>query len=187
MADYGFIREKIDIKFLILFVMSNLECAVSFDDVVEMAMVDSAMNYFDVSDAFYEMVDSGHVAQVDEFRFVITEKGRGVLPGYEMRLPASVRRDAQKAIMRTVARLKRESMITVYTEKEPSGQLMTTLKMCDDKGEIMRLSLLVVNPKLGTILETNFKANAELIYNGVLNAVLRDYSAGETRENEATK
>ena len=91
MGELGYIRDKLDVKYLILFVMSCLDIQVTFDDVAEMAMIDNAMTYFDVSDAFYEMVESGHVA-ADGNYYSITERGRQVLTGYERRLPASVRR-----------------------------------------------------------------------------------------------
>lgn len=175
MGELGYIRDKLDVKFLILFVMSCLDIEVTFDDVAEMAMIDNAMTYFDVSDAFYEMVESGHVeANGDLYR--ITERGRQVLTGYERRLPASVRRDAQKAVMKTVARLKRNSLISTSTKEVGDKNFVVTLKMSDSVGELISLDMMVVNKRLALLLEGNFKANAEVIYNEILNAVMRDYS-----------
>ena len=175
MGELGYIRDKLDVKFLILFVMSCLDIEVTFDDVAEMAMIDNAMTYFDVSDAFYEMVESGHVeANGDLYR--ITERGRQVLTGYERRLPASVRRDAQKAVMKTVARLKRNALISTSTKEVGDKNFVVTLKMSDSVGELISLDMMVVNKRLALLLEGNFKANAEVIYNEILNAVMRDYS-----------
>jgi hypothetical protein len=174
-GELGYIRDKLDVKFLILFVMSCLDIEVTFDDVAEMAMIDNAMTYFDVSDAFYEMVESGHVeANGDLYR--ITERGRQVLTGYERRLPASVRRDAQKAVMKTVARLKRNALISTSTKEVGDKNFVVTLKMSDSVGELISLDMMVVNKRLALLLEGNFKANAEVIYNEILNAVMRDYS-----------
>ncbi|MBE6952794.1 MAG: DUF4364 family protein [Ruminococcaceae bacterium] len=175
MGELGYIRDKLDVKYLILFVMSCLDIQVTFDDVAEMAMIDNAMTYFDVSDAFYEMVESGHVA-ADGNYYSITERGRQVLTGYERRLPASVRRDAQKAVMKTVARLKRDAMISTSTKEVGPDNFVVTLKMSDSVGELISLDMMVVNKRLALLLEGNFKANAEVIYNEILNAVMRDYS-----------
>ena len=48
--------------------------------------------------------------------------------------------------------------------------------MSDSVGEIISLDLMVVNKRLATLLEGNFRANAEVIYNEILNAVMHDYS-----------
>lgn len=176
MGAYGYIREKLDVKYLILFVLSCLDISVSFDDVVEMAMIDNAMTYFDVADAFYEMVDSGHVQEEEAGKYRITERGHSVLTGYERRLPASVRRDAQRAVMKTVARLKRDALISTSTREVSENNFVVTLKMSDSLGEIINLDLMVVNKRLASLLEGNFRNNAEMIYNEILNAVMRDYS-----------
>lgn len=176
MGELGYIRDKLDVKYLILFVLSCLDISVSFDDVAEMAMIDNAMTYFDVSDAFYEMVDSGHVKEEESGKYRITERGRTVLNGYERRLPASVRRDAQRAVMKTVARLKRDALISTSTREISENNYVVTLKMSDSVGEIISLDLMVVNKRLATLLEGNFRANAEVIYNEILNAVMHDYS-----------
>jgi hypothetical protein len=175
MGELGYIRDKLDVKYLILFVMSCLDIQVTFDDVAEMAMIDNAMTYFDVSDAFYEMVESGHV-EADGNYYSITERGRQVLTGYERRLPASVRRDAQKAVMKTVARLKRNALISTSTKEVGPDNVVVTLKMSDSVGELISLDMMVVNKRLALLLEGNFKANAEVIYNEILNAVMRDYT-----------
>lgn len=175
MGELGYIRDKLDVKFLILFVLSCLDMPVTFDDIAEMAMIDSAMTYFDVSDAFYEMVESGHV-EADGNYYRITDRGRAVLTGYERRLPATVRRDAQKAVMKTVARLKRDAMISTTTREEGENNFVVSLKMSDSMGELMNLDMMVVNKRLAALIEGNFKANAEVIYNEILNAVMRDYS-----------
>ena len=185
MGELGYIRDKLDVKFLILFVLSCLDISVTFDDVAEMAMIDSAMTYFDVSDAFYEMVESGHVEADGEQRYRITERGRSVLTGYERRLPATVRRDAQKAVMKTVARLKRDALISTSTREVSENNFVVTLKMSDSLGEIISLDLMVVNKRLAALLEGNFRANAEVIYNEILNVVMRDYSQTVQPEPEA--
>ena len=48
--------------------------------------------------------------------------------------------------------------------------------MNDDQGEIIKVDLMVVNRQQGVMLENNFKANAEAIYNTILSALLKDYN-----------
>ena len=75
MADTGFIREKLEVKFLILFVLASFDTEASFDDVLASTLVDGAITYFDISDAFYELVESGHIEKNGEL-YKITKKAR---------------------------------------------------------------------------------------------------------------
>jgi hypothetical protein len=175
MSDTGFIREKLEVKFLILFVLASFDTEASFDDVLASTLVDGAITYFDISDAFYELVESGHIEKNGEL-YKITQKGKEIIESCESRLPASVRREAQRAVLRAVAKSKRNSMISCETKEISQNHLVTSLKMNDDRGEIIKIELMVINRQQAAMLENNFKSNAEMIYNEVLKALLRDYS-----------
>ena len=47
--------------------------------------------------------------------------------------------------------------------------------MKDDDGDIITMELMVVSRSQGQLIESNFRANAEVIYGAVLNAILKDY------------
>lgn len=171
----GFIREKLEVKFLILFVLASFEKEASFDDVLASTLVDGAITYFDISDAFYELVDSGHIEHSGEL-YKITQKGRDIIKSAESRLPASVRREAQRAVLRAVSSNIRNSMIICETKEISQNHHVTLLKMNDERGEIVKIELMVLNRQQAEMLENNFKSNAERIYNEVLKALMKDYS-----------
>ncbi len=179
MAPLGYIRDKLDLKYLLLFVLAAVKEPLGMDDVVEAACSDGAITYFDASDAFYELVESGHVAVGGDDGgtplYCISDRGRGIIAASEKRLPQSVRRDAQKAALSAAAKRKRDSLITCSTEPRPAGVITTHLGMRDDGGDILNLDLMVVSPAQGQMIENNFRANAEAIYGAVLDALLKDY------------
>jgi len=170
----GYIRDKLDLKYLLLFVLSSVNEPLGMDDVIEAALTDGAIAYFDASDAFYELVESGHILQKGDdggnALYVISERGRGIINSSEKRLPQSVRRDAQKAALTASAKRKRDSLISTETVPREDGTFTTRLGMRDDDGDIM-----VVSRSQGQLIESNFRANAESIYGAVLNAILKDY------------
>ncbi|MBQ1955017.1 MAG: DUF4364 family protein [Clostridia bacterium] len=175
----GYIRDKLDLKYLLLFVLSSVNEPLGMDDVVEAALTDGAITYFDASDAFYELVESGHIEQKGEDSgsalYVISERGRGIINSSEKRLPQSVRRDAQKAALTAAAKRKRDSLISCETVPRDDGTFTTRLSMKDDDGDIITMELMVVSRSQGQLIESNFRANAEVIYGAVLNAILKDY------------
>ena len=80
MVRYGFIHTKEDIKFLVLFAMDLLPFPVSFSTIVDLTTwCDEGFGYFELSEAFYEMVPTGHIEEIPdegETLYAITEKGR---------------------------------------------------------------------------------------------------------------
>lgn len=80
MIRYGFIHTKEDIKFLVLFAMDLLPFPVTFETVVDLiTWCDDGFGYFELSEAFYEMIPTGHIDESIENGaklYAITDKGR---------------------------------------------------------------------------------------------------------------
>ena len=91
MVRYGFIHTKEDIKFLVLFAMDLLPFPVSFSTIVDLTTwCDEGFCYFELSEAFYEMVPTGHIEEIPdkgETLYAITEKGREATRISEKQLP----------------------------------------------------------------------------------------------------
>ncbi len=86
----GFIQGKLEIKFLLLFILARAEVPLELDLLGDVAMCDSGVSYFDLSAALAELVESDHVEQQDG-GYVITDKGRKNGAVTEDELPYSVR------------------------------------------------------------------------------------------------
>jgi hypothetical protein len=180
LAETGFVRDKLDIKFLLLFVLANLEVSAGFDDIMEMALIEDTISYLDCADAYYELKESGHLEE-SENGVVITAKGREALEAYGNRLPSSVRRQAQRSVLRTMARLRQDAAVTVETTQKDDKTLITSMKMSDGRDEIIRIDMLVVNRAQAVMLEKNFRKNAGVIYNAVLETLLKEYEEADPK------
>ena len=80
MEGHGFIRDMLDVKLLILFVASKAAYPMSLQKIYELCFQDDRLSYFDLSVAVPQMVDSGHLAEIEKDRFVITQKGEKQRP-----------------------------------------------------------------------------------------------------------
>ena len=76
MEQHGFIQDMLDVKVLILFVMAKLSYPVSLQKIYELCYQDDKLSYFDVSVAVPQMVQSGHLEQLPDETYRITDKGR---------------------------------------------------------------------------------------------------------------
>ena len=169
---YGFIREKSEIKYLILYAMTYLPIPVDETALIDICLIDDAFGYLEFAEAFHELVDTGHVLREERETgavFAITDKGRNAAEVFELQIPFSVRERAQRSALRVVRELRRSAGIVTSTEKLAENNYRVHLS----------ISMMVVNEHQASMLEGNFKRNAEKIYNGILNELLRDYSPDE--------
>ena len=88
MEQHGFIQDMLDVKVLILFVMAKLSYPVPLQTIYELCYQDDKLSYFDVSVAVPQMVQSGHLQQLPDDTYVITDKdvilkGGRTLMGFE--------------------------------------------------------------------------------------------------------
>ena len=78
MRRLGFIHDMMDVKVLILFVMEKSNYPCNIQQIYELCYQDDCLSYFDVCTAIPQMVETGHLEDVGNEEYVITDKGREV-------------------------------------------------------------------------------------------------------------
>lgn len=172
----GFVRSELEIKTLTLYVLNYAKVPVSFDELLLMAFVDDAIDYFDFSQYLAQMVDSGHVSVCDDTgsaRYSITRKGIRDLNACRSSVPHSVLRKAEKAADKVVEEIKRRNFVDVKTI-EDNGRHVAIGKLKDENGELFSFSMTAASSDSAKKLTANFYRHAERIYNEFLKAMLDD-------------
>ena len=170
---FGFIREKLDIKILILFILRHLPEAVSFDTLTELTLCDDGISYFDFSECLEELVQTGHVS-TNGLTYAITEKGVKNGTVTESGIPYSVRIKAEKKVTALSRALTRNSMISTAQTIRRGGGYTVTLSLSDGVGEIVSMDVFAINEAQANALEQGFIKNAEGIYNKLIDMILEE-------------
>ena len=182
MARYGFIHSKEDIKFLVLFAMELLPFPVDFSTVVDLTTwCDEGFGYFELSEAFYEMLPTGHIEESrpdGEPVYAITEKGRETVRVFEKNIPFPVREAAQRSAIRVVRQIRRDAAIRTAVTERADNDLTVRLEM----DQVFAIDMCVVSRAQASMLERTFKANAETIYQALLSALTANYEAEKEEE-----
>ncbi len=171
MARYGFIHDKLDIKFLILYLMARVAAPIDLSDLTELAMCDGGVDYFQLAEAAAELVETGHLT-LEDGRYAITEKGRRNGAACESSLPYSVKRRCSGALSRLNSVLRRNAQVRGEVAARPEGGFTVRLTLDDDSGSLLAMELFCPTQEQADRLTQGFKARPERVYNEVLSVLL---------------
>ena len=145
MARMGFIQDKLEIKFLLLYIASRL------------------MN---------DLVTSGHLTLSEDGLYAITEKGLRNGQICESSLPYSVRLAADKNITVFNQKLRRRAQIRSEITPRPNGTYTVSLAFCDEQDSpLLKMELMVPKEVMAKDLADRFRKNTEQLYASVINAL----------------
>lgn len=179
MARYGFIHGKLDIKFLVLYLMARVAAPVDFVTLTDLTMCDDGVDYFEFAEAVAELVETGHL-QLEDDHYAITEKGRLNGAACESSLPYSVKRRCNENLARVNGVLRRNAQVRSDILPREDGSLTVRVTLDDEQGNLMTIEMLCVTQDQAERIAKGFQARPERVYNEVLEALL---DAGEPEED----
>ena len=165
MRRLGFIHDMLDVKVLILFVMARVNYPVTSQQIYELCYQDDCLSYFDVCTAIPEMVKSGHLKEVENECFEITEKGRADGSLTEDSIAFTVKQRADNAVSRFNRQIRRSSFVKTQIIPRESGDFSVIMALDDEMGNLMTLELVAPNQRQAVRLGKLFEKKAEAVYN----------------------
>ena len=174
MAGHGFINDKLEIKFLILYIAARVAEPVPFVTLLDLTLCDDAIDYFDFSDCLAELVKTEHLTLSDDGLYAITDKGVRNSRIGESDLPYSVRRRCDKNLADCNRRLRRKSQVRASSAQRPNGTWTVDLALSDDMGDVMKLELMMVHEEMAKAVEKRFQQSPERLYSQIVGLLLSD-------------
>lgn len=172
MQRLGFIHDMLDVKVLILFVMSRVNYPVTIQQIYELCYQDECLSYFDVCTAVPEMVQSQHLKAVDNDCYEITEKGKADGSLTQDSIAFSVRQRAENAVTRFNRQIRRSSFVKTQILPRENGDFSVILSLDDEMGNLMTLELMAPDQRQAVRLGRLFEKKAEIIYNLTMTELL---------------
>ena len=165
MQRLGFIHDMLDVKILILFVMARVSYPVTNGEIYELCYQDDCLSYFDVCTAIPEMVKSGHLKEVEDEKFIITEKGKADGSLTEDSIAFTVKQRAENAVARYNRQIRRSSFVKTQVIPRESGDFSVIMSLDDELGNLMTLELAAPDQRQAVRLGRLFEKKAEMVYN----------------------
>ena len=174
MQRLGFIHDMLDVKVLILFVAARASFPMTMQEIYEVCYQDDCLSYFDVCTAIPELVVSGHLREVGEGSYEITEKGRQDGSVTEDSIAFTVKQRAENAIARFNRQLRRSSFVKTQILPRESGEFSVIMALDDEQGNLMTLELMAPDQRQAVRLSKLFEKKAEDVYNLAMTQLLDD-------------
>lgn len=165
MQRLGFIHDMMDVKVLILFVMSRSSYPMTIQEIYEVSFQDDCLSYFDVCTAVPEMVRTGHLKELEEERYEITEKGRTDGALIADSIAYSVKQRAENAVDRFNRQIRRKSFVKTEIAPREKGDFSVVLRLDDEFGNLMTLELTAPDQRQAGRLSRLLEEKAEEVYN----------------------
>lgn len=171
MPRYGYIRDKLDIKVLVLYLTSRTAAPIDFSALTDLSLCDEGVDYFLFAQAVSELVESDHLL-LEDGRYSITEKGRKNGSVCEESLPPSVRQKCDRNLAVLNARLRQEAQIRteIIPRAENSG-FTVRLILDDNDGNLMTTELYSPSEEQAGRMAQAFRACPERIYRAFVSAL----------------
>lgn len=171
MAHVGFIQDKLEIKFLILYIAARVMEPIPLEGMQELTMCDDGIDYFDFSECLSDLVKTEHLRLTEDHLYCITVKGLHNSEICESSLPYSVRIRTDKNVAAYNQKLLRQSQVRSEVERRDNGTYTARLSLSDDLDNIMLLELMVASEEMARDLTDRFQKNPEQIYSALLSAL----------------
>ena len=165
MQRLGFIHDMLDVKVLILFVMARVNYPVTSNEVYELCYQDDCLSYFDVCTAIPEMVKSGHLKELEDQKYEITEKGRADGSLTEDSIAFTVKQRAENAVAKYNRQIRRSSFVKTQVIPRDGGDYSVIMALDDEMGNLMTLELVAPDQRQAVRLGKLFEKKAEMVYN----------------------
>ena len=182
MQRLGFIHDMLDVKVLVLFVMARVSYPVNIQQIYELCYQDDCLSYFDVCTAVPEMVTSGHLKELEDQTYVITDKGRADGSLTEDSIAYTVKCKAGNAVARFNRQIRRSSFVKTQVIPREGGDYSVIMALDDEVGNLMTLELVAPNQRQAVRLSKLFEKKAENIYNLTMTELLDEEEKADEGE-----
>lgn len=162
----------LDVKLLILYIMARVMYPVDLQKIYELAFQDDCLSYFDLAQAVPDMVESGHLEEIEGKRYLITEKGREACAVTEDAIAYPVMQRAQAAVDRFNRAMRRSGFVKTSVKPREGGDYSVLLTLNDEVSDLLRMELMAPTQRQAYRLANAFSEKAEVIYKVIMDQLL---------------
>ncbi len=162
----GGVPSRAEIKILICYILNEITAPVPEADLTQLMHYEGIANYFDCEEAISELLKNG-VIKEETKGFVITQKGKEILPELETAVSLSIREKTLKIVLKMMARKKREEETDIEVLEE-NGKYSVSFKINEQNKEILNLRLGNLSKDSVEFIKNRVMQDPSYVYAGII-------------------
>ena len=178
----GFIQDDLDLKLLVLYIMSRAAGPITFLQLLELALCDAGVDFFSLTQAVDHMVATGQLEKEGD-RYSITDRGRRNSQICESSLPLSVRLHCDENLIKVNQALREAAQVQAHVDPNGDGTATLRLGLDDESAPLFRLELLAPTPEQAEVWARSYRTDPSALYLG-LTQLLNQISQKEEPTHE---
>ena len=160
----GFIQSELDLKLLVLYIMSRVAGPVTFLQLLELALCDEGVDYFDFAECLSDLVRTEHLTLSADGLYAITDKGLRNSRICESSLPYSVRMHCDENLVRVNDAIRRQAQVQADVSDNEDGTCTLHLRLDDVGTPLLQLELLTPSRPQAAAMAHRFQSDPTALY-----------------------
>ena len=169
--DASFIHDKLEIKFLILYIAARVSEPIPIEGMQELTLCDSGIDYFSFSECLSDLVHTEHLTLSDDGLYAITPKGLRNSEICESSLPLSVRLLTDRNVAAYNQMLLRKAQVRSRIVPRENGTYTVELRFSDDVDQLMHLELMAATEDMSKDLADRFQQHPAQVFTKLMGAL----------------
>ncbi len=170
----GEFHDELDVKMIVLYILSRAVEPVGFFRLVDLAMCDPCVNYFMLTTALVSLEETGQIAKDLDDRYAITEKGRRNSAICESSLPFAVRQKCDRNVRKLNRAVAREAQVKAETVVREDGSCAARMSLGDNLSNLITLEMTAASEEDADRLCARFMERPDEVYDRILQVLLTD-------------
>lgn len=161
-----------DIRILICYILATFNEPISGTMFCETLHSEGIANIFELSDSLAFLTNSGHIEELDDGNFIITDNGRHVADTLNTNLSVIVKERAYTAVLKMMVKL-RNAKETEFKISHEDGRTFLTCSAIDQGKPFMSIKLLLGDEDQAIFIKQKFLENTSEIFSKLLEMLTR--------------
>ena len=186
----GGLRNRSNVRLLICYIINCVKAPLSKDIIITAMQEYGIANYFEIADAFTDLINKKNLIRTDENEdtYTLSKSGKLIADNLSDELPMSIKERATEAVSAILLkqRIERENEADIV--KTTNGY-MVDCHIKGNEGDLFAFQIYVPDTKQARLVKKNFQSNAEMIYKVMLATITNnsDFAAKTLEEIERSQ
>lgn len=179
-VDPGGLRKRSNVRLLICYIINSVKKPIKKDLVITAMQKNGIANYFEILDAFNDLINKQNIDIIDEEKELCTvsRSGKLIASNLSDELPLTIRERAMSSVMELLMQERNEVENIVSINKIQSGY-MVDCHVTGEENDLFSFQLYVPDSKQARLVKKNFQSNAEMIYKTMIAAITNNSDFAE--------